>query len=95
MLDYSFQISFPHSEKFSNKDIIKCILDGIEVFYGEYEDLLPRKPEYGMSGMTRFERVFLIRVFYHKEMVTEFYDTQPLLLEKIADRWDKMVLKDG
>jgi hypothetical protein len=75
--------------------IVKCILDGIEVFYGEYEALLPRKPEYGMSEMTRFERVYLIRVFYHKEMVTEFYDTQPLLMEKIADRWDKMVQKDS
>jgi small-conductance mechanosensitive channel len=95
MLDYSFKISFPNSEKFSNKAIVQCILDGIDTFYLEYENLLPRKPEYGMSGMTRFERVFLVRVFYKKGMVTEFYDTQPLLLEKIVDQWDKMVLGDG
>ena len=93
MLDYSFEVGFPHSEKISNKTIVEeCILAGIEDFYREYKDLLPRKPEYGMSGMTRLEKSFLIRVFFSKGMVTEFYDTQPLLLEKIVNRWDKLKL---
>jgi hypothetical protein len=67
MLDYSFKVGFPHSEKYSNKEIVEeCIQLGIDEFYREYKNLLPRKPEHGMSDMTRLERSFLIRIFFKK-----------------------------
>jgi len=91
LLDYSFEIGFPHSDKISNRLIIeRCILPGIDEFYEEYRDLLPKKPEYGMSQMTRLERSFLIRIFFPKGKTKEFYDTQPLLMEEIVNLWDKL-----
>jgi small-conductance mechanosensitive channel len=92
LLDYSYQIGFPHNDRITNKEIIdRCIIPGIEDFYKEHSETLPQKPEYGMSGMTRLEREFLIRLFFPRGRTTEFYDTQPLLTEKIVNRWDNLV----
>lgn len=91
VMDYSFEMGFPHSDVIYNRLIIeRCILPGIESFYKEYKGLLPKKPEYGMSSMTRLERTFFIRLFFPKGKTKEFYDTQPLLMERIVNLWDKL-----
>jgi small-conductance mechanosensitive channel len=92
MLDYSFKVGFPHSQNYTNEEIVEeCIQPGIEEFYREYKNLLPKKPEYGMSDMTRLERSFLVRIFFKKGMIKEFYNTQPILLYKIVNKWDELL----
>ena len=89
IIDYSFEISFPHSDILTNEELIEnCIIPGIEEFYLKHGDLLPKKPEVGMSKMDRWGRFFLIRMFYPEGDVTTFYDIQPDLLKNITNRWD-------
>jgi hypothetical protein len=95
MIDYSFEVRFPHKNGFDNQEIIdQCIKPSINEFYTDYGDLLPRKPEYGMSSMGFRERGFLIRVFFRKGHSKELYDYQPLLLDKIVFNWDNLIKKN-
>jgi len=89
VIDYSLQIGFPHSENITNKELIdECIMPEIEGFYNKYKDLLPRKPELGMNKMDRFERGFLIRLFFPEGKIDTFYDIQPELMQNIVNSWD-------
>jgi len=87
MIDYSFQMGFPHPE--ANRELIeKCIMPAIEKFYNKYKDVLPKKPEVSMFKMNRLERGFLIRMFFLKGKIDTFYDTQPELMQEIVENWD-------
>jgi hypothetical protein len=94
MIDYSFEVRFPHDPKIDNKEIVEeCIRPAIEEFHEERNEILPRKPEFGMSSMGFRERGFLVRVFFRKGHSKDLYDHQPLLLEKIVYNWDSLVKK--
>lgn len=43
LIDYSFQIGFPHLETITNQELItNCIMPPVEEFYNKYKDLLLR-----------------------------------------------------
>jgi len=87
IIDYSFQMSFPHPA--ANRELVeKCIIPAIEKFYGKYKDVLPKKPEVSMFKMNRLERGFLIRIFFPEGKINKFYDTQPELMQEIVENWD-------
>jgi small-conductance mechanosensitive channel len=89
IIDYSFQMGFPHSENITNRELVeKCITPELEAFYSEYKDVLPKEPQLGMHKMTRLERGFLIRLFFPEGKVDTFYDIQPELMQNIVNRWD-------
>jgi len=89
IIDYSFEMSFPHSDILTTEELIEnCIIPEIEKFYLKHEDLLSKMPEVGMSKMDRFGRYFLVRMFYPEGNVTNFYDIQPDLIKNITNRWD-------
>lgn len=89
IIDYSFEIGFPHQEKIANKELIeKCIIPAIETFYSKYKSLLPKKPEVSMFKMSRLERAFLIRMFFPEGNIDTFYNTQPELMQNIVNNWD-------
>jgi small-conductance mechanosensitive channel len=90
IIDYSVQIGFPHSEKISNKDLLeKCITPEIENFYNKHKEILPKKPEVGMNIMDRFERGFLVRIYFPEGDIDTFYDIQPELMQNIVQHWDE------
>jgi small-conductance mechanosensitive channel len=92
LIDYSFQVDFPHRDDVDNDEIIEDVVKpSLSEFYEEYGDYLPREPEYGMSGMGFRERGYLIRVFFRKGYSKDLYDYQPILLEKLVYRWDQLV----
>ena len=67
IIDYSFQMGFPHLENITNKELIEeCIMPAVEEFYEKHKDLLPKKPELSMSKMDRLERGFMIRSSFQK-----------------------------
>lgn len=89
IIDYSFQIGFPHLENITNRELIeKCIIPAIETFYNKHQNLLPKKPEASMFKMDRLERGFLIRMFFPEGKIDTFYDTQPELMQNIVNNWD-------
>jgi small-conductance mechanosensitive channel len=89
IIDYSFQMGFPHLTNVTNRELIeKCIVPAIEAFHKKYRDLIPKKPEVGMSSMDRLERGFLIRMFFPEGKIDKFYDIQPELMQNIVDNWD-------
>jgi len=89
IIDYSFQIGFPHTENLTNKQLMEeCITPALEKFYKKYKDILPKKPEVSMSKFDRLERAFLIRMFFPEGKIDTFYDIQPELMQKIANSWD-------
>ena len=89
IIDYSFQIGFPHSENITNKELIeKCIMPAIEKFYNKYKDYLLNKPEVSMFKMDRLGRGFLIRMFFPEGKINTFYNIQPELMQDIVNSWD-------
>lgn len=89
IIDYSFQMGFPHLENITNKELIEeCIMPTIERFYNKYKDILPKKPELSMFKMDRLERGFLIRMFFSEGKVDTFYNIQPELMQGIVNSWD-------
>ncbi len=89
IIDYSFQMGFPHQENITNKELIEeCIMSALEKFYGKYKDYLPKKPELSMFKMDRLERGFLIRMFFPEGKIDTFYDIQPELMQNIVNSWD-------
>ena len=87
IIDYSFEISFPHEG--TNQELIeKCIIPAIEEFYEKYKPVLPRKPEVSMLKMERLSRGFLIRMFFPEGSIDTFYDIQPQLMQAIVNNWD-------
>jgi small-conductance mechanosensitive channel len=89
IIDYSFQMGFPHLENVTNKELMEeCIVPILEKFYKKYKDLLPRKPELSMFKMDRLERGFLIRMFFPEGKINTFYDIQPELMQNIVNSWD-------
>ena len=89
IIDYSFQMGFPHLENITNKELIeKCIMPAIDEFYSEHKDVLPKKPEVSMFKMDRLERGFLVRMFFPEGNIGTFYDIQPELMQNIVERWD-------
>ena len=89
IIDYSFQMGFPHLENVTNKELIEeCIAPVLEKFHTKYKDLLTRKPELSMFKMDRLERGFLIRMFFPEGKINTFYDIQPELMQNIVNSWD-------
>ena len=89
IIDYSFQIGFPHLDKITNEELMEeCIKPVLERFYQKYKDTLPRKPEVSMFKMDRVERGFLIRMFFPEGKIDTFYDIQPELMQNIVNSWD-------
>ncbi len=89
IIDYSFQMGFPHLDNITNKELIKeCITPVIEKFYNKYKDFLPKKPELSMYTMDRLGRSFLIRIFFPEGKINIFYDIQPELMQNIVNSWD-------
>ena len=89
IIDYSIEISFPHSESITNEELIEeCIMPRIESFYNKFNDILPKKPELGMNKLDRLGRYFLIRIFFPEGKITKFYDIQPELIYDIVNSWD-------
>ncbi len=89
IIDYSFQMGFPHLENVTNKELIEeCITPVLEKFHTKYKDLLTRKPELSMFKMDRLERGFLIRMFFPEGKINTFYDIQPELMQNIVNSWD-------
>ena len=94
IIDYSFQMGFPHLENITNEELIEeCIKPTIEKFYKKHKDLLSRKPEASMSKMDRLGRAFMIRMFFPEGKVNKFYDLQPELMQDIVTRWDALKAK--
>lgn len=89
IIDYSFQMGFPHLEQMSNKKLIEeCIMPAIDKFQHKYKDVLPKKPEMSMFKFDRLERAFMIRMFFPEGKIDAFYDIQTELMQNIANSWD-------
>jgi len=89
IIDYSFEVGFPHSENVTNEELIEeCLLPVLEKFYDKYKDILPKKPELSMLKLNRLEKGFLIRMFFPEGKINDFYDIQPELMQDIANSWD-------
>ena len=89
IIDYSFQMGFPHLEKMTNKKLIdECVMPAIDKFHHKYKDVLPKKPEVSMFKFDRLERAFMIRMFFPEGKIDAFYDIQPELMQNIANSWD-------
>ncbi len=89
IIDYSFQMGFPHLENVTNKELMKeCILPAIEKFYNKHKEDVPIKPKLSMSKMDRLGRGFMIRMFFPEGRIDDFYDIQPELMQNIANSWD-------
>ena len=89
IIDYSFQIGFPHLENVTNTELIEeCIKPALEKFNDKYKNLLTKKPELSMSKMDRLERGFMIRLFFPKGTIETFYNIQPELMQNIVNNWD-------
>ena len=94
IIDYSFQMGFPHLENITNEELIEeCIKPTIEKFYKKHKDVLSRKPEASMSKMDRLGRAFMIRMFFPEGKVNKFYDLQPELMQDIVNCWDTLKAK--
>jgi small-conductance mechanosensitive channel len=89
IIDYSFQMGFPHLENVTNTELIEeCIMPVLEKFYKKYKSVLPKKPEGSMFKMDRLERGFMIRMFFPEGKIDTFYNIQPELMQNIVNRWD-------
>ena len=89
IIDYSFQMGFPHLDNVTNKELMEeCIIPVLEKFYNKYKDILPKKPELSMFKMDRLERGFLIRMFFPEGKIKTFYNIQPELMQDIVNSWD-------
>jgi len=89
IIDYSFEMGFPHLENVTNKELIEeCITPALEAFYNKYKDVLPKKPAFSMFKMERLGRVFLIRMLFPEGKINKFYDIQPELMQGVANSWD-------
>jgi len=94
IIDYSFQMGFPHLENITNEELMEeCIKPTIEKFYKKHKDVLSRKPEASMSKMDRLGRAFMIRMFFPEGKVNKFYDLQPELMQDIVNCWDALKAK--
>jgi len=94
IIDYSFQMGFPHLENITNEELMEeCIKPTIEKFYKKHKDVLSRKPEASMSKMDRLGRAFMIRMFFPEGKVNKFYDLQPELMQDIVNCWDALKTK--
>jgi len=94
IIDYSFQMGFPHLENITNEELMEeCIKPTIEKFYKKHKDMLSRKPEASMSKMDRLGRAFMIRMFFPEGKVNKFYDLQPELMQDIVNCWDALKTK--
>lgn len=94
IIDYSFEMGFPHLENVTNKELIEeCITPVLEEFYNKHKAILPKKPELSMFKMDRLGRAFMIRMFFPEGKMDTFYDIQPELMHDIVNSWDKFKAK--
>ncbi len=88
VIDYSFQVSFPH-DNYSTSDLTsKSIEPTLQKFFEAHNDVLPRRPEVSMCRLDRLERGFMIRMFFPESKIDKFYELQPELMELIAKSWE-------
>lgn len=89
VIDWTFTIGFPHDVP-HNELVEKCIDPALDDFYTKYDQLLPRKPQYGLCTIDRLGRAFSIRVFFPERKMDIFYNIQPEILGAIVNRWDAL-----
>lgn len=87
VIDYTFQIGFPHDVP--HRELVdQCIIPAIDAFHQKYREYLPKRPEFGISKMDRLGREFAIRIHFPERNMDVFYNLQPELLSDIVSRWD-------
>jgi small conductance mechanosensitive channel len=87
VIDYSFQIGFPHDVP--HQELVDdCIVPAITAFHEKYQHYLPERPAFGISKMDRLGREFSIRIHFPERNMDVFYNLQPELLSDIVNRWD-------
>jgi hypothetical protein len=91
MIDYSFQVGFPHADNCPTSQLIgECIEPTLQEFFEAHREALPKKPEASMCKLDRLERAFMIRMFFPESKIDEFYDLQPQLMQSIASSWEAL-----
>lgn len=91
VIDYSFQVGFPHVDNCPTSELIKeCIEPTLQKFFDAHKEVLPKKPEASMYRLDRLERGFMIRVFFPESKIDKFYDLQPELMQSIANNWETL-----
>ena len=87
VIDYTFQIGFPHDVP--HRELVdECIIPAIDRFHEKYKVHLPIRPQFGISKMDRLGRQFSIRIHFPEKNMDVFYTIQPELLGDIVNRWD-------
>ena len=82
---YSFELSFPHSLPI---DKVEEIFDRV---IEQHKESLPRKPEYGMTKLTRLERYYMF--YLYVKSPRDIFTVQPEFLREITEAWDKATLE--
>ncbi|MFQ5758890.1 MAG: mechanosensitive ion channel family protein [Candidatus Bathyarchaeia archaeon] len=82
---YSFELNFPHSLA---TDKLEEIFDRV---IERYKERLPRKPEYGMTKLTRLERYYMF--YLYVKSPRDIFTIQPEFLREITEAWDKATLE--
>ncbi len=82
---YSFELSFSHHLP---TDKLEEIFDGV---IERYRERLPKKPEYGMTKLTRLERYYMF--YLYVESPRDIFTIQPEFLREITEAWDKARLE--
>lgn len=88
VIDYSFNIGFPHDVPHEIL-VNECIVPAIEQFHEKYKQHIPERPQFGLSAMDRLGREFSIRIHFPERNMDVFYNLQPDLLGNIVNRWDE------
>ena len=52
-----------------------------------YAEKLPRKPEYGMTKLTRLDRIYMF--YLYVESPEDIFTIQPTFLKEITEGWEK------
>ncbi len=88
VIDYTFQIGFPHDVP--HRELVnECIIPAIDKFHDKYKEHLPIRPQFGISKMDRLGRQFSVRIHFPERNMDLFYNIQPELLGDIVNRWDR------
>ncbi|MFP3985627.1 MAG: mechanosensitive ion channel family protein [Candidatus Bathyarchaeia archaeon] len=82
---YGFEINFDHSLP---TEKIEAILEKVAESYAEK---LPRKPEYQLGKLTRFDKNYMFYIYV--EHPQDVFALHPRILKEIAELWD--ALKKG
>ncbi|MBC7130912.1 mechanosensitive ion channel [Candidatus Bathyarchaeota archaeon] len=79
---YGIELNFDHSLP---AEKIETALDGVAERYAE---VLPRKPTYEMTKLTRLERNYIFYIYV--EDPEDLFELQPKILREITEAWEKV-----